>query len=85
MAMQFRSSSAKHKLSITLLILTLFAIPFALQWAKVNAVDTQAWLAGGAVIGNQVEENTIQTVTPTNNISNASTAAGSSYLGISAQ
>lgn len=74
------SSSAKHKLVITALLMLLFALPFAWQWHAVKSFDSAALMAGGAVIGNSAFSE--QQVQPsTNNVVIISNVSGSSFTG----
>lgn len=74
------SSSAKHKLAITVLLMILFALPFALQWRAVRSFDSAALLAGGAVIGNSAFSGQ-QAQPSTNNVAGISNVSGSSFTG----
>lgn len=82
--MQFHSSSAKHKLSIVALLLVLFALPFAMQWRVITTFDSRALLAGGAVIGKHTATPEQPQVT-SNNTAQASSAAGSNFIGAMAR
>ncbi len=81
--MQLRSTNAKHKLVITAFLLTMFAVPFALQWASIKAIDTRALIAGGAVIANQAADNGEIATPSSNHASQAGSVSGKSFLGVS--
>lgn len=83
--MQFHSSNAKHKLSIVVLLLALFAIPFAFQWRAVTAFDSQTLMAGGAVIGNGAFAKQQVGTTTTNNAGQVTSTVGSNFVGSMAQ
>ena len=75
------STNAKHKLFIAALLLTLFAIPFAMQWRSVSQFDSKSLMAGGATIG--IADSSVQSVPRvTNNTGQATTTAGTSFTGI---
>jgi len=80
MSMRFDSTSARHKLLIAALLLTLFAIPFAVSRQNLGIEDSKAILAGGAVIGSSAsEQNTL--AQPTNDASQVSEVVGHSFVG----
>lgn len=81
MRMHTDSTNAKHKLTIAAVLLTLFALPFALQWQVVSAFDSKALLAGGAVVGNSAFTK-VGTSPSTNHAAQISTVSGSSFTGV---
>ncbi|MBC7581281.1 hypothetical protein H7097_00245 [Aeromicrobium sp.] len=76
----FDSTNAKHKLAIATLLLMLFAIPFAMQWHAVTNFDSEPTMAGGAVLGTASYSDEPSTAM-TNNASQMTIAAGSSFTG----
>jgi hypothetical protein len=78
------STNAKHKLFIAGILLALFAVPFALEWSRITAMDGQALLAGGAVVGGAAPEN-ISAATSSNNASQAAYVTGRTFTGVLAR
>jgi hypothetical protein len=79
------AQSIRHKLLIVGLLLALFAIPFLWQPRIVRSADSQALVAGGAVIGHGSATAQSDTAPVTNHAGQAADATGSSFLGVSAR
>jgi hypothetical protein len=80
MNMRFDSTNAKHKLFIAGLLLTLFAVPFTLEWSSVTAMNGQALLAGGAAIAGSSPDNA-SPAPVSNNAAQASEVTGHAFVG----
>jgi hypothetical protein len=79
--MRLDSINAKHKLFIAGLLLALFALPFAVEWTHITALDSRAMLAGGAVIGGATPE-TSAVAPVSNNSAQAAATTGRSFTGV---
>jgi hypothetical protein len=85
MGMQFDSTSAKHKLLIAVLLLAVFAVPFAWNWQNLSSADTKAVLAGGGVIGTAAMSGDTVEAAPTNHTGQVTISAGRSFTGLLAR
>lgn len=76
------SANAKHKLFIAGLLLTLFALPFAIAWQRGMNFHDQAVLAGGATIGKMDRAAVHNTpAKTTNNVGQIAGTAGGDFIG----
>jgi hypothetical protein len=79
--MQLDSRNAKHKLLIAGLLLLAFALPFLFTWSSVASLDSDALIAGGAVVGGAVPDDTSHDPI-SNNTAQASNVTGRSFTGV---
>lgn len=83
--MHFHSSSAKHKLFIAAILLALFIVPFAMQWASVRVLDSKAIMAGAGAIGNSAYSDDSTVPPSTNYAGQLGNVSGKSFIGVSAR
>lgn len=83
--MQIDSYQHRHKLVLTALLLALFAVPFAVEWQNLKQHDTNAFMAGGTVIGRPAVTTSTPDTPASNNSSAMAAIAGKTLLGTLAQ